>query len=144
MIKIEFPPHQFNTKLENNTELIFDPFRKRWLMLTPEEWVRQNILQYITQIKLYPPSLIAIEKEFQLGELRKRCDVVVYDRNALPWMIIECKEMNTSLNNRVLEQVLRYHIALPAKYLLITNGKYCFAFEKKNNRFYEVDTMPDF
>ena len=144
MIKIEFPPHQFNTKLENNTELIFDPFRKRWLKLTPEEWVRQNILQYITQIKLYPPSLIAIEKEFLLGELRKRCDVVVYDRNALPWMIIECKEMNTSLNNRVLAQVLRYHIALPAKYLLITNGKYCFGFEKKNNRFYEVDTMPDF
>jgi hypothetical protein len=144
MIKIEFPSYQFNTKKENNVELIFDPFRKRWLTLTHEEWVRQNILQYITQIKLYPPSLIAIEKEFLLGELKKRCDVVVYDRGALPWMIIECKEMNASLNNRVLEQVLRYHVALPAKYLMITNGKHCFGFEKINGQFYEVDSFPDF
>jgi Type I restriction enzyme R protein N terminus (HSDR_N). len=144
MIKIEFPKHQFKIKKENNVELIFDAFRKRWIILTPEEWVRQNILQYITEIKKYPLKLIAIEKEISLGELKKRCDVVVYDRNALPWMIIECKEMNAVINSKVLEQILRYHITLPANYLVITNGIYCFGFEKKDEQFFEIDLLPEF
>lgn len=144
MIKIEYPAYQFSTKNEHGIEFIFDAFRKKWLTLTPEEWVRQNILQYITQVKRYPSSLIAIEKEFFLGELKKRCDIVVYDKNAEPWMIIECKEMNIPLSNKVLEQLLRYHIAIPAKYLVITNGKYCFGFEKREGNFYAIDDLPDF
>jgi Type I restriction enzyme R protein N terminus (HSDR_N) len=144
MIKIEYPHHQFKTKTENGIEFIFDAFRKRWLNLSPEEWVRQNILQYITLTKQYPASLIAVEKEFFLGELKKRCDIVVYGRNSLPWMIIECKEMNALLNSKVLEQVLRYHIAIPAKYLMITNGSYCFGFEKRDDRFCEIDVLPEY
>ena len=144
MIKIEYPKHQFKIKKENNIELIFDAYRKRWIILTPEEWVRQNILQYITQIKKYPPKLIAIEKEISLGELKKRCDVVVYDRCALPWMIIECKEMNVPVNSKTMDQVLRYHITLPAKYLIITNGSYCYGFEKRDGQFVEIDHMPEF
>ena len=144
MIKIEYPKHQFKIKKENNIELIFDAYRKRWMVLTPEEWVRQNILQYFTEIKKYPAKLIAVEKEVSLGELKKRCDVVVYDRNSLPWMIIECKEMNTKIDTKVLEQILRYHITLPAKYLVITNGSYCFGFEKRKGQFFEIDEMPEF
>jgi hypothetical protein len=144
MIKINYPEHTFKIKKENNIELIFDPFRKRWFTLTPEEWVRQNILQYLTEIKKYPSTLIAIEKEIYLGELKKRCDIVVYNRNSLPWMIIECKEMNVQINSKVLEQILRYHITLPAKYLVITNGSYCFAFEKKEGQFYETDEFPEY
>jgi hypothetical protein len=144
MIQIEFPKHNFKIKKENNVEFIFDAFRKRWIVLTPEEWVRQNILQYLTEIKKYPASLIAVEKEIYLGELKKRCDVVIYGRNALPWMIIECKEMNVQIDLKVLEQVLRYHITLPAKYLVITNGSYCFGFEKREGKFYEIDKLPEF
>ncbi|MEO7293635.1 MAG: type I restriction enzyme HsdR N-terminal domain-containing protein [Ginsengibacter sp.] len=144
MIKIKFSKYQFKIKKENNLELIFDAFRKRWLVLTPEEWVRQNILQYVVAIKNYPAKLIAIEKEISLGELKKRCDIVVYDRNALPWMIIECKEMNAQINSKTLEQVLRYHITLPAKYLVITNGSYCFGFEKREEQFYEINELPLF
>lgn len=142
MIKINYPETSFKIKKENNIELIFDAFRKRWIVLTPEEWVRQNILQYLTGTKRYPAKLIAIEKEISLGELKKRCDIVVYDRNASPWMIIECKEMNTPINSKTLEQVLRYHITLPAKYLVITNGSYCFGFEKREGHFFEIDEMP--
>ena len=116
--------------------------RKRWMTLTPEEWVRQNILQYIVHVKNYPASLIAIEKEIYLGELKKRCDIVVYNRDTLPWMIIECKEMNEQLNAKVLDQILRYHITLPAKYLVVTNGSYCFGFEKREEQFYEIDDLP--
>jgi hypothetical protein len=124
--------------------MIFDPFRKRWLVLTPEEWVRQNILQYLTEVKKYPAKLIAIEKEIYLGELKKRCDVVVYDRNSLPWMIIECKEMNVRVDSKTLEQVLRYHITLPAKYLVITNGSYCYGFEKREGEFFEINAIPEY
>lgn len=144
MIKIEYPKSEFRIKKENGRELIFDPFRKRWVMLSPEEWVRQNILQYLTELKKYPPTLIAIEKEISLGELKKRCDMVVYDKNTLPWMIIECKEMNVQLNSKTLDQILRYHITLPAKYLVITNGSYCFGFEKKNGQVYEINELPEY
>ena len=144
MIKIKYPVHDFKIRKENHVEYIFDALRKRWLLLTPEEWVRQNFLQYIIQIKKYPVSLIAIEKEMSLGELKKRCDVVIYNREMQPWMIIECKQMNEPLNANVLDQVLRYHITLPASYLVITNGSYCFAVEKKEGQFYEVDELPEY
>ena len=144
MIKIEYPAYDFKIRKEENTELIFDAMRKRWLILTREEWVRQNFLQYIVQVKNYPVSLIAIEKEIYLGELRKRCDIVVYSREMLPWMIIECKEMNEQLNTKVLDQILRYHITLSAKYLVVTNGSYCFGFEKKEGQFYEIDELPEY
>lgn len=144
MIKIQYPAYQFKIKKESEVEMIFDPFRKRWLVLTPEEWVRQNILQYLTEVKKYPAKLIAIEKEIHLGELKKRCDVVVYDRNAQPWMIIECKEMNTPLNSKTMDQVLRYHITLPAKYLVITNGSYCYGFEKISGEFIQINELPSY
>lgn len=144
MIKIEYPKYPFKIKEENGAEVIFDPFRKRWLVLTPEEWVRQNMLHYLTAIKKYPAKLIAIEKEIMLGELRKRCDIVVYGKDFLPWMIVECKEMKAVINSKTLEQILRYHITLPAKYLVITNGSYCFGFEKKNGQFSQIDNMPEF
>lgn len=142
MIKIEYPKHQFKIRKENNSELIFDNYRKRWVVLTPEEWVRQNILQYITEIKNYPSKLITVEKEINLGELKKRCDVVVYGRDSLPWMIIECKEMNAAINSKVLDQILRYHITLPAKFLVITNGSYCYGFEKRHQQFFELNYFP--
>ena len=144
MIKIDYPVYDFKIRKEKNAEFIFDVMRKRWISLTPEEWVRQNFLQYIVQIKSYPVSLIAIEKEIYLGELKKRCDIVVYNRNTLPWMIIECKEMNEPLNSKVIDQVLRYHITLPAKYLIVTNGSYCFGFEKREGQFYEINELPEY
>lgn len=144
MIKIEFPKDQIKIQQREGVNDIFDVIRKKWLVLTPEEWVRQNILHYLLQIKDYPTSLIAVEKEIKLGELRKRCDIVVYNRLSQPWMIIECKEMNLNLSGKTMEQILRYHITLPAKYLIITNGIYCFGFEKQNGQFFEIDKFPEF
>ena len=142
MIKIDYPPYQPKIKKENEKEFIFDEFRKRWVVLTPEEWVRQNFLQYLTQIKKYPASLIAIEKEIKLGELKKRFDIVVYDSHTKPWMIVECKEMNVALDRTVLDQVLRYNINLQVQYLVITNGSYCMAMTFEKDKMVELDTMP--
>jgi len=144
MIKIEFPKEQPKIRQQPGTNGIFDVIRKKWLALTPEEWVRQNILQFLLLKRNYPASLIAIEKEIKLGELKKRCDIVVYNRNSEPWMIIECKEMNVSLSQKTIDQILRYHITLPAKFLIISNGSYCFGFEKKEEQFIEIDDFPDF
>ena len=143
MIKIEYPPYQPKIKEENDREFIFDEVRKKWIMLTPEEWVRQNFLQYLVQIKKYPASLIAVEKEIKLGDLKKRFDVVVYDNNTKPWMIVECKEMNIELDRSVLDQVLRYNISLKVPYLIITNGRYCMALKLENNSMTEINALPD-
>jgi hypothetical protein len=144
MIKIEFPKDRIKTKQRGGINEIFDGIRKKWLLLTPEEWVRQNFIQFLLIKKNYPSSLIAIEKEIKLGELKKRCDVVIYNRQSQPWMIIECKEMNVALGEKTLEQILRYHITLPAKYLIITNGSYCFGFKKEKDQFFQIDLFPDY
>ena len=142
MIKIEYPPYQPKIKKEQAVEYIFDEFRKRWIMLTPEEWVRQNFLQYLTKIKLFPASLIAVEKEIALGDLKKRFDIVVYGKDSKPWMIVECKEMNVALDQTVLDQVLRYNVPMQVRYLVITNGSYCFGFENKGSQLVELDELP--
>ncbi|MEP6950470.1 MAG: type I restriction enzyme HsdR N-terminal domain-containing protein [Ginsengibacter sp.] len=143
MIKIEFPKQQVKRRQQAGVNEVFDIIRKKWLLLSPEEWVRQNMIHYLL-LKKYPASLIAVEKEIKLGELTKRCDIVVYSRNALPFMIIECKEMNIPLSEKTLEQILRYHITLPAEYLIVTNGSYCFGFQKICNQFIETNQFPDY
>ncbi len=142
MIKIEYPPYEPKIKKELNKEFIFDEVRKQWIVLTPEEWVRQNFLQYLIQVKKYPAALMAVEKEIFLGDIKKRFDIVVYDKNTQPWMLIECKKMNVVLDNTVLSQVLRYNINLQVHYLVITNGSYCYAFTHTNKRLEEINALP--
>lgn len=142
MLFIQYPEPAFRIKKEEGRELLFDRLRKKWVLLTPEEWVRQNFISYLTVSKGYPLSLIAVEKEFRLGELKKRFDILVYNNRHEPWMMVECKAMDIELNDAVLEQLLRYHITLPVKYLVITNGKQSFGFRKVNGQLLEMDELP--
>lgn len=144
MIKIEYPTYRPKIKIKDSKEFIFDECRKRWVALTPEEWVRQNFLQYLIHVKKYPVALIAIEKEIKLGDLKKRFDIVVYSRQLKPWMIIECKEMNVALDKKVFDQALRYNIVLQVPNLVITNGSFCMAFNFINNQMQELETLPVF
>lgn len=141
---IEFPQQPFRIKDEEGKKFIFDTIRKAWIVLTPEEWVRQNFIQYLTQVKQYPITLIAVEKEIMLGELVKRFDILVYDSNYDPWMIIECKGMEISLSENVLEQALRYNISVPVPHLVITNGSHTFAFRKKEGELEMLEELPHF
>ncbi len=143
MIKIAYPPYKPKIKNTAGKELIFDEVRKQWVVLTPEEWVRQNFLQYLIQVKKYPASLMALEKEIFLGDVKKRFDIIVYDRNTKPWMLVECKEMRVALDGDVLDQALRYNINLQVPYLVITNGIYCYAFNNSNNLFEEINVLPE-
>lgn len=133
MIQLQFPPPRFKRKQAVGKEFIFDPIRKKFVVLTPEEWVRQNMIQYLVQVMGYPAGLIRVEKEIQLGTLRKRCDLLVYNRAGNPWMIVECKEMETSIDAKTLDQILRYNMALPARYLLLTNGVVTFCVERNDS-----------
>ena len=142
MIKVNYPEPVFRFKEENGKELIFDFIRKQWLLLNEEEWVRQNFIQFLVQEMKYPIELIAVEKEMQLGELRKRFDILVYDRNHKPWMLVECKAGEITLDEKVLMQVLRYNISMPANFLVITNGHFTYAWEKTDGELKEVLQMP--
>jgi hypothetical protein len=143
MIVVHYPKPDFKIKNEGEKKIIFDPLRKKWIILTPEEWVRQNFVQYLLQGKKYPAALIALEKEIQLGELKKRFDVLVYDSGHRPWMLIECKAMDVKLDDAVLEQVIRYHAAVPVSHLIITNGANCFGFSKKAGTLVPISEMPE-
>ena len=114
-------PNEAGIKGDKVKDQIFDPFRKKWVILTTEEWVRQNILQYISQVCQYPASLIAVEKSIQLGELTKRFDILIY-KDDKPWMIIECKEANVEINDKTIAQLYQYQQVLEAQYLIASNG----------------------
>lgn len=143
MIKISYPSYPFKIETREDKEYIFDPLRKKWVRLTPEEWVRQNFLQYLLQVMRYPASLIAIEKEIQMGELKKRFDILVY-KNDHPWLLIECKEMNVPINESVMQQLLRYQTTVQADYLIVTNGNETRGIGKENNQFTTLNTIPSY
>ena len=141
MLQITFPQHNFRIKKEKAKHAIFDEVRRLWVTLTPEEWVRQNFLQYLIQVKNYPPSLISVEKIIKVGELKKRYDIVVYHNNN-PWMIVECKENNIPINTAVIEQVIRYNMTLSISYFVVTNGIESFGYEIFGNSFKELNDLP--
>jgi type I site-specific restriction endonuclease len=142
MIALQFPSPSFKMKNENGREYIFDDNRKIWLLLTEEEWVRQNFISYLQTNLHYPSPLIAVEKEIQLGELKKRFDILVYDHLHKPWMLVECKAQSVPLTADVLQQVLRYNISVPVPFMVITNGDYTYAWQKTEQSILELESLP--
>jgi len=110
------------TRLFNGKEQIFCAWRHRWVRLTPEEWVRQQLLHRMVEQLGYPASLIAVEQAITVGEVKKRCDAVVYDRSMQPFMLIECKAETVPLTQKTLDQAITYNRKLNVPYLLLYNG----------------------
>jgi hypothetical protein len=104
--------------------------------------VRQNFTQYLVKTLQYPASLIAFEKEIRVGELKKRFDILVYNTDHKPWMMIECKASHVELDTGVLEQVLRYHSSVPVEYIVITNGHYHYGWQRKGQELLIIDKLP--
>lgn len=107
---------------KDDKEYIYDIIRKKDVVLTPEEWVRQQIVHYLIDKKEYPASLFSIEKQIKIGTLKKRYDIVVY-KNETPWLIVECKSETEKLNTHTIQQILAYNSQLKASYLALTNGQ---------------------
>ena len=144
MLPVRYPHHPYKIKEdEEKREFIFDELRKVWVRLTSEEWVRQNFAQYLVQVMKYPASYVAIEKEIKLGERKKRFDLLVFNQAAQPWMMIECKKMERPLDKTVIWQILHYNIAVPVKYLVITNGEKSLAYVKGQLDFEAIEKLPE-
>ncbi len=127
MQTLTFPAFDYRIKKQNGMAMIFDIIRKKYVALTPEEWVRQHLVHYLVEEKRYPRTLIAVEKEIHLYGLKRRFDVVCYDRQSEPYLIVECKAPAVALSQAVFDQVFRYNLVMAAPYVAITNGvtHYC-------------------
>ena len=134
----------FRTKTENEKTLIFDPLRKKYVALTPEEEVRQKILYHLVENLSVPAGLLAVEYSIQVNGMDKRCDAIIFGNDMQPLMIVECKAKNVKITQKTLEQALRYYSALQPRFLLLFNGKDCFCFKVQNNALQIMDHLPDY
>jgi hypothetical protein len=136
----------FNTITEDNKTKVFDPIRKIFCALTPEEEVRQKMLYYLVEVKKYPAGLIAVEYSIKVNALPKRCDIVVFNKDAKPKMIVECKAESVAITQKVLDQAIRYYSGLNAEYLVLTNGKtmFCYHIDVQNKKLEPLGELPVF
>lgn len=127
MAELSLPAFEYKVKRQSGAVMIFDVIRKKYVILTPEEWVRQHVIHYLIEVKEVPAALIAVEREIELYGLRRRFDVVAFDRQGDPWLLVECKAPSVTLTRQVFDQAFRYNITLEAPYVAITNGivHYC-------------------
>lgn len=126
MLSLDFSGITLKLKHDEGKPHVWDPVRKTWVILTPEEHVRQYLLQYFIDVMQYPASLIAVEKKIQVGNLSKRFDIVVYNREHKPWLLAECKAPEIPLSEKTLHQLLSYHNTMQCRYWLVSNGHSAF------------------
>lgn len=122
MQPLDFPKYQFRFKSSENKTFIFDEIRKKFIVLTPEEWVRQHVIQFLISEKNYAKSLINVEKQLKVKNTIKRYDVVVYNTDGSIFLIVECKAPSVQINQQTFDQIARYNLVADAAYLMVTNG----------------------
>jgi hypothetical protein len=146
MERLNLPTYSFTVKSEGGRQYIFDNIRRKYVVLTPEEWVRQNFTRFLVSERSCPPSLIAIEKQFRVNRLSRRADILVYSRKARPVMIIECKAPQVHITQQVLDQLALYNLRFNVSYLVLTNGMvhYCCFLDAVEGRYRFVDDIPDY
>ena len=143
MLKLNLPEFKIRIKNKDNKDHIFDIVRKKFVLLTPEEWVRQHIINFLIQRKI-SKNHIAVEKKIVINNLIKRFDIVVFDRSGKILVLVECKAPKITLNQKVFDQVSIYNQHLDSKYLMITNGltHFYLKVDKKNKKYIFLDNFP--
>ena len=146
MQKLNFPTYSFRFKNSENKVSIFDAIRKKFVILQPEEWVRQHCVQYLIEEKKYPKSLINVEKELKINDLKKRYDIVIFNPDGSIHLIVECKAPKIKINQDAFDQVARYNLALNATYLMVTNGinHYYCAMDFDAERYHFLKNIPNY
>ncbi len=146
MIKLNLPTSNFRLKSSENKTLIFDNLRKKYLVLTPEEWVRQHFVRFLIDYKNYPISLIALEKQLTINNRKKRTDILVFNTLGTPDIIVECKAPSIKITQDTFDQIARYNLKLKANYLIVTNGLehfYC-KMDFENETYIFLREIPDY
>lgn len=146
MLKLNFPSYKFRLKNSENKTLIFDQIRKKFVVLQPEEWVRQHCIKFLLEEVECPKSLINVEKTIELNGLRKRYDIIVYKPDGSIFLIVECKAPQVKINQEAFDQIARYNMSLNSEFLFVTNGLnhfVCFI-DFKNNSYQFLKEIPKF
>lgn len=146
MLELNLPYYPFKLKSDGNKYLIMDELRKKYLVLTPEEWVRQHIVQYLINFKKYPRGLISLEKGLRVNDLLKRTDVLVYDQHGNPVLLIECKAPEVKITQDVFDQAARYNSVYKLRYMIVTNGleHFCAEIDHDTSKYKFLNDIPSF
>ena len=134
----------FKTEQREGKTYVFDPLRKRFVALTPEEEVRQKVLYLLVEHLKVPSGLIAVEYSVKVNGMDKRADAVVFGKEGQPLMIVECKAQSVKITDKVLDQAVRYYTALQPRFLLLFNGEICYCFKVDKGRLEALDQLPDY
>jgi hypothetical protein len=146
MKKLNFPVYSFRFKNSENKVAIFDDIRKKFILLTPEEWVRQHTIQFLLHENQYPKSYINVEKLIKINDLSKRYDIVVFQPNGEIFLLVECKAPEVSISQQTFDQIARYNLVLNAKYLMVTNGlkHYFCQMDFENEKYVFLKELPEY
>ena len=144
MTTLNLPSYDYKTKEIEGKNYIFDPIRKKYLLLTPEEWVRQHFIHLLVKHYAYSKSLIRLEGGLSYNRLQKRSDIVVFDQEGKPFLLVECKAPEVKINQSVIEQASRYNLTLRCPFVVITNGlsTFCFEIDFENGIFLQMKDLP--
>ena len=146
MQKLNLPFYQFRIREKDGQNEIFDAIRHKFVVLTPEEWVRQNFIRYLSEEKNIPEIMMAVEKALSLNGLTKRSDILIFGSGGKPTMIVECKAPEVKINQKVFEQISRYNLALKVNYLVVTNGleHYCAKIDFNSGSYSFLENIPNY
>jgi hypothetical protein len=146
MQPLNFPHFEFKLRNLSNRQEIFDIVRRKFVTLTPEEWVRQHLISYLTEVKEFPVSVIGVEKKLMLNKMAKRFDLVIFKRNGSPLLLAECKAPGVEITEKTFDQAARYNMLLQADYFLITNGleNYSCRLDYENKQYIFIEDAPKF
>jgi hypothetical protein len=149
LAKLNFPGYNFKIIIpdkDGQSSKVFDIVRRKYISLTPEEWVRQHLLHFLVFEKEVPKSLIGIEKKILVNNILKRTDLVVYSRNAKPLLIAECKASSVKISQDTFDQAARYNLSVNAKYFVLTNGLeiFCCTLDHPNKSYHFLPEVPSY
>lgn len=146
MQELNLPPFDFRLREEDGQQQIFDPIRKKFVALSPEEWVRQHFVQFLVNDRQVPASLISIEKPLKFNKMDRRADIVAHNRQGEALMIVECKAPDVKISQETFDQITRYNAVLSVPFLVVTNGlkHYCCRMDYENRTYNFLDDIPAF
>jgi hypothetical protein len=146
MQALNLPTYLFNLKSEGGRKYILDTIRRKYVVLTPEEWVRQNFIRYLNEEKHFPLTLLSVEASFSLYKLNKRSDILVHNRQGSPIAIVECKAPEVKITKDTFEQIVRYNLKYEVNFLMVTNGlqHFCCRLNHLQNTTEFLKEIPDF
>lgn len=146
MQQLNFPAYSFRFKNNENKVAIFDEIRKKFIILTPEEWVRQHVVRFLLEEKKYPKSYINVEKLLKVNGLKKRYDAVVFNPDGSIFILVECKAPEVKISQDTFDQIARYNMTMQAQFLMVTNGMnhYFCQMDYENEKYEFLRELPDY